>query len=112
MMKKPILKFCDVPEWAYAGAKPGVLTFFEAMALADLEEKAIRLSADLQRKLLGFPVFGRREITVLKSGEVRCVVSTGFGMDFEAAVYSPGIIRTATERQKQLRPGTTGARFL
>lgn len=111
-MKRPTLRFCEVPDWTYAGAKPGILTFFEAMALANLEERAVRLSASLQRKLLGFPVFGRREITVLKSGEVRSVVSTGFGMDCEAAVYSPGTIRRAVENQKQLRPGTTGARFL
>lgn len=106
------LPFVTIPPWAFQGKSPSIYTFFEALALAGLEEQSIRLDAATQRALLGFPVFGRRSITVHKAGMVTCSVKVCFGQDFEAATYSAALIGRAAEAKKQLRPGTTGARYL
>ena len=61
--------------------------------------------------LLGFPVFGRRSITVHKDGQVSSVVKVCFGTDFERATYSADLVGRAAQANKQLRPGTTGPRY-
>ncbi|WP_395828000.1 hypothetical protein [Collimonas sp.] len=66
--------FAALQAWTYQGKAPSVYTFFEAVALAGLEEQPIRLDSTTQRALLGFPVFGRRSITVHKAGTVSSVV--------------------------------------
>lgn len=49
--------FAAIPAWTHEGKAPSIYTFFEAIALAGLEEQRIRLDAGTQRALLGFPVF-------------------------------------------------------
>nr|BCU00441.1 hypothetical protein [uncultured bacterium]BCU00785.1 hypothetical protein [uncultured bacterium] len=105
------LHFAAIPAWAYEGKAPSIYTFFEAVALAGLEEQRIRLDAETQRALLGFPVFGRRSITVHKDGQVSSVVKVCFGTDFERATYSADLVGRAAQANKQLRPGTTGPRY-
>jgi hypothetical protein len=103
--------FAAVPAWTYEGTQPGVLTFFEAVALAGLEEQPIRLDAATQRALLGFPVFGRRSITVHKAGTVSSVVAVAFGQDFEASTYPAALVSQAAQAKKELRPGMSGPRY-
>ena len=104
--------FAVIPAWTYQGKVPSIYTFFEAVALAGLEERPIRLDADTQRALLGFPVFGRRSLTVHKNGAVTSSIKVCFGQDFEAATYPAALIGRAVGAKKQLRPGTTGSRYL
>ncbi|MDD2811249.1 hypothetical protein [Rhodoferax sp.] len=103
--------FAAVPAWTYEGTTPSVFTFFEAVALAGLEEQPIRLDAATQRALLGFPVFGRRSITVHKTGTVSSVVPVAFGQDFEASTYPAALVSQAAQAKKELRPGTSGPRY-
>lgn len=111
MKKQTTVTMVSIPAWTHQGVAPGVLTFFESIALAGLEEIPIRLSSADQRKLLGAVVFGRREITVRKEGTVEGWVSTAFGQDAECAIWCAGTIRRAAEAGLQLRPGTSGSGY-
>jgi len=97
-----------IPAWTYEGKAPGVLTFFESIALAGLENQPIKLAAADQRLLLGSVVFGRREVVVHENGTVECSVDTGFGRDSDSAIWSANVVGLAAAAGKQLRPGTTG----
>jgi hypothetical protein len=97
-----------IPAWTYEGKAPSVLTFFEAIALSDLEGQPIKLTAADQRALLGAVVFGRREIVVRPDGTVQCTIDAGFGRDWDTAEWTADTVRRAAEAGKQLRPGTTG----
>jgi hypothetical protein len=108
MKKRRAVPAATIPDWTHAGKSPGVLTFFESIALAGLEDQRIRLSAIDQRKLLGVVVFGRRPITVHKDGTVECTVDTGFGRDSDTAVWSANTIRLAADAGQQLCPKTSG----
>lgn len=101
-----------IPEWTYKGKPPSIYTFAEAIALSGLEGQAIRLDAATQRALLGFPVFGRRSLVLLPSGEIESTVSVCFGTDSETAKYSAATVKRAALAQKELRPGSSGPRFL
>ena len=111
-MRKTKLSFAVIPPWTFEGKTPGKYTFFEAIALAELENKPLRLDTATQRALLGSSVFGKRLIVVDGSGFVTCSVSLAFGLDFDEATYSANVIQEAINQHKQLRPGTTGRRFL
>ena len=102
--------FTNIPEWTYEGADPSIHTFFSAIALAGLEGKEIRLSADTQRKLLGHPVFGKREI-VVKDFMVTSTIKIAFGVDWETSEYTAAKIKSAVDAKKSLRPGYTGAKY-
>lgn len=102
----------SIPNWAYEGKAPSVYTFFEAVTLAGLAGKPFKLSAKLQRALLGAVVFGRREIVVQADNSVKCTIGVAFGQDFETAVWSARTIERAAGLNKQLRPGTSGANYL
>jgi hypothetical protein len=110
-MKSKSITFAVIPAWTFQEKEPGIHTFFEAVALAGLEEQPIRIDAKTQRALLGFAVFNRREIVVHKDGTISCVVSVAFGQDAERATYSAAIVGQAAKARKQLRPGTTGPRY-
>jgi len=105
------ITFAAIPAWTYQDKAPGIHTFFEAVALARLEEQPIRIDAKTQRALLGFAVFNRREIVVHKDGTISCVVKVAFGKDAERATYSAAVVGQAAKARKQLRPGTTGPRY-
>ncbi len=107
------IQFATIPDWTYRGKSPNVYTFFESIALADLEGRRIKLDSATQRALLGFPVFGRRQIIVHgDKGAVESDISVCFGTDCETATYSANAIRRAVEANKQLRPGTQGGNYL
>lgn len=93
------MTFTDIPDWTFA-EEPSVHTFFSAIALSNLEGKAIRLDASTQRKLLGFPVFGKKEIKVV-DGVVRCYHMKSFGQDCDVTEHSPtNLIKYVNEQKK------------
>ena len=100
-----------IPDYAYP-ITPGKLAFFETIALLGLEEKPIRLSAADQRRVLGFPVFGKQEIVVSKLGSVKMCRLTGFGQDCESCEYSASVIEKAAAAGKKLLPGVSGPGYL
>lgn len=97
------MKFAEIPEWAVQ-PEPSVLSFFETIALAGLEDKWIRLSADTQRALLGFPVFGKIQIKV-RDGEVLGMESVCFGTDRNIVEWGPERIKQAVSIRTKLRVG-------
>lgn len=100
------VKVEQVPAWAYAGQSPGKYAFFAAMALAGLEDKAIRLDAATQRALLGAPLFGKRAFRVdSKTGTIRVMKSTCFGTDAHTGDYPPAMIQLALNQQREFNPG-------
>ena len=70
MFKRPI-QFTEIPAWTYDGKEPSVYTFFESVALADLEGKPFRLDRATQVRLLGGYVFGKQTIIVKNDGSIR-----------------------------------------
>lgn len=103
--------FTEMPIWTLT-AKPGVLSFFEAIALAGFEGKWIRLSAATQKALLGSNVFGRQEFRVTTEGVVEVARSTAFGQDCEIGQYDLHTIKTAIASRVRLSPGVTGDGYL
>ncbi len=106
-----MIEFTKVPEWTYEGKTPSIHTFFESIALADLEFKRVRLDSKTQNKLLGVNVFGKREIVVTDNGQVNCTISCCFGRDFESSSYSSEVLQQAVANRKQLKPGFTGKNY-
>lgn len=98
--------FCPILHYEGRALCPG-----RKPEISDESKHLIRLDSTTQRALLGFPVFGRRSITVHKAGTVSSVVKVAFGQDFEASTYPATLVGQAAEARKELRPGTTGPRY-
>lgn len=112
MRIRPI-KFDDaaIPAWTYQDKEPSIYTFVEAITLAGLEDKAIRLSAEMQRKLLGFPVFGKRSFIIHKDGMFHVFGAKDFTGDWETMHEPQSYIGIAAKRQQQLDPRSSGSRY-
>jgi hypothetical protein len=81
----------EIQPWMIDGKTAGIHTFAETMALASLEGKSIRLSANMQKTLLGYAVFGKQSFTVL-DGKVTVCVKQAFGFDWdEFTVFLPQV---------------------
>lgn len=100
----------SVPAWVKPD-QPISNALYEAAALMEIENKWVRMSADDQRALLGFPVFGRQAFMVRDDGVVEVARSTCFGADYEMAEYSTAKVFTASRQGKRLSPGTFGLRL-
>ena len=109
MNRKP-LAFTSIPAWTMPAAA-GALSFFETIALADLEGKWVRLSAADQRAILGANVFGKQAFRVVGDGTVEISRSTAFGMDSEIASYDLYAIKSAAAQGKRLSPGASGPSY-
>lgn len=105
------IKFAAIPGWTYEGKEPSKYTFFEAIALAGLENTDIRLDAATQKKLLGANVFGNRRIRLTADGSVICTISRDFGRDYESLSYTADTVQQAAMAGKQLRPSHQGAKY-
>lgn len=108
MQRQNQIQYAEIPAWAIEGKTASIYTFFEAIALAGLENKKIKLSSAMQRKLLGCVVFGRRPITVLDNAMIQCTVDVCFGQDWETAEWTADTVRRAAEAGKQLCPKRSG----
>ena len=101
------MQFTAIEQWAMPKV-PGILSFFETIALSDLEGKEIRLAAATQRAILGFPVFGKQPFTVHDDGSVTVRITIAFGQDSEERTYSPREIDYARQHGLYVRPFTSG----
>ena len=104
------LEFTYIAAWAYPET-PSVNALFETIALLKLEGKRIRLSADDQRKIIGFNVFGKQNLEVNADGTIRVSRKISFGMDYEASTYSAAEIKKAVELKKVIMVGMTGEKY-
>jgi hypothetical protein len=100
------IKFDDdkIPAWMYENKEPSIYTFAETIALAGLEDKFIRLSASLQRRLLGFPVFGKQEFTLKGDGTFSTYCKVCFGTDYETTSGPQAYIGVAARNQLKISP--------
>lgn len=57
--------------------------FFEAMKLADLEGKFVRIATKLQKRFFGCAPFGKLGVRISEMGDVTTLRSVAFGKDFE-----------------------------
>ena len=73
-----------IPAWTYDGSEPGIYTFASALALAGLEDRLIRLSAELQTRLLGHNVFGTRPFMLRQDGTYLVSRKVCFGTAFQS----------------------------
>lgn len=56
--------------------------FFEALALEGLYDTPMRLTANLQRRFFGAPIFGKLEIEVSNEGRIFMYRKVAFGQDW------------------------------
>ncbi|MND85947.1 hypothetical protein D3C80_778920 [compost metagenome] len=101
------IQFDTIADWAMPKSA-GILSFFETIALSDLEDKEIRLDAKTQRAVLGFPVFGKQVFRVNSDASVTVRISIAFGQDYEERTYSPREIDYARLNKLYVRPFTSG----
>lgn len=99
--------FTKIESWAVPKSA-GVLSLFETIALSDLENKEIRFSAETQRAIIGFPVFGKRLFRVNSDGSVTVFISIAFGQDSEQRTYSAREVDYARQNKLALLPYTEG----
>ena len=104
------LEFTYIAAWAYPET-PSVNALFETIALLKLEGKRIRLSADDQRKIIGFNVFGKQNLEVYPIGKVLVWRKIAFGQDIDSAKYSAAEIKKAVELKKVIMVGMTGEKY-
>lgn len=82
-------KIASIPMWTH-GDDASIFSFVSAIALSGLEEQWIRVSVGDQRKLLGFPVFGRKAIKIIgKDSSVSIYKTQAFGQDGEKVTFQP-----------------------
>lgn len=102
-MRKVSQVLATIESWSYENMTPGVATFFSAIALSNLEGKSIRLSAEMQRTLLGFNVFGKKSI-VVKDNTVCVSVKVCFGLDSNSVTVNSARLEQYLRDQKQINP--------
>jgi len=92
-----------VPAWIDHKGNYDFINFFEVMALLNIENQWVRMSADDQRKLFGVALFGKKEFQVKSSGEVLVSWKTGFGADCETVTVNREKLKTAINDKKALQ---------
>ena len=83
--------FVEIPDWAIDPKRHDGAAVASALALTNNEGKWVRLTAESQRRLLGYPVFGKQKIYAT-SAEVKVSRKCAFGTDFCMTTYSWGEI--------------------
>lgn len=92
-----------VPEWIDHKGDYDFINFFEVMALLNIENVWLRMSAEDQRKLFGVALFGKKQFMVVSSGEVRVSWKTCFGNDAEEVIVDREKLRIAISEKKALQ---------
>lgn len=110
-MRSTTIKFDEIPQWTYQGNTPSTHTFFAAITLASLEGELIRLSAQDQRALLGFSVFGKQTIRVLPDSTIRVSRKVSYGGDVEVCTVDLDQLMRAVAGQKVISPGCFGKKY-
>ena len=101
------ITFTAIEDWAKP-ITPGLLSFFETIALTDLEDKEIRLDAKTQREVIGYPVFGKQAFTVNSDGSVTVRKSIAFGQDSEERTYCAREVDYARLNKLRMEPSAQG----
>ena len=99
-MRTRTTRFDDdkIPAWTYDSSEPGIYTFASALALAGLEDRLIRLSADLQTRLLGHNLFGSRPFMLRQDGTYLVSRKVCSGTAFESRLRSDRQLRQQHRR--------------
>lgn len=96
------IKVVKIPRWAISEEKDGP-ALASAFKLADLEDKWVRLDAATQRKLIGYPVFGKQALRVLDRG-VEISRSAAFGTDVARSLFPFEVVTHAARNRRKLLP--------
>ncbi|WKC55473.1 hypothetical protein R41_25 [Klebsiella phage R4_1] len=91
-----------VPAWIDHKGDYDFINFFEVMALLNIENQWVRMTADDQRKLFGVALFGKKQFMVKSSGEVMVCWSTCFGTDSETVTINRENLKEAINHKKAL----------
>lgn len=76
----PVLSSTETPADAFG--------FFEAVALAGLENVAMTVSYAVQRKHFGKIIFGKKRVLVNEIGQIQVTYSTGYNKeDYDLSFY-------------------------
>lgn len=78
----------NIPDWTYAGAPRDWYTLGAALALANLENRWIKVSAAQQREILGKVMFGKQSVGMF-DGELRLTRKVAFGTDSDTRIVDP-----------------------
>jgi len=109
-MRKYKIEFTVVPAWTYEGKAPSVYTFFESVALADLEGKQFRLDRSMQMRLIGAYVFGKQTL-IVRDGKITVSRKVCFGTDFDNTIVDMATLKAAVADGKTISPGRYGPKF-
>lgn len=101
MKDRTPMKFETIPSWTYDADDHSVHSFFAAITLSNLDHKHIRITAEDQRKLLGFPIFGKKEIKVF-DGVVKCYHMKAFGQDCDITEHTPSDLKRFIESKTKI----------
>ena len=97
------IKIRAIPEWAFDDKRRDAGTMAAAIALAKLENQRIRLSAETQRRLIGFAVFGKQMIHVASKDQTVTVCRlVSFGSDSDCRTYHWNDVERAAKQRKKL----------
>lgn len=91
-----------VPAWIDHKGDYDFINFFEVMALLNIENQWVRMSADDQRKLFGVALFGKKQFQVKSSGVVMVCWKTCFGTDSETVIINRENLKEAINHKKAL----------
>lgn len=84
-------KFISLPEWTMPthGAHADATDLFAALSLAGWERQWIRLPASVQRRFLGFPVFGKQAVRIgfFDASSFEVCRTVCFGTDSHGGCY-------------------------
>jgi hypothetical protein len=84
MQKAPVLPVLSATE-----TPADVLGFFEAVALAGLENVPMTVSYAVQRKHFGKLVFGKKRVLVNEIGQIQVTYSTGYNKEsYDESFYA------------------------
>ena len=75
------MKHNTLPTLTNTQTPADALGFFEAVALAGLENTPIHISHAVQRKHFGKVLFGKKTVTVNELGQIRVTYSTGYSKE-------------------------------
>lgn len=98
------IEYATFPDWVYPKdeQKPDVCTLASAVTLAGLDGKTFRMTAEDQRQLLGFPVFGKQAVTIDRErSKIHITRKVCFGTDFECITLEwPDVANYANNHRK------------
>ncbi len=83
--RKP-MTFAEIPDWAIDADERSRYTIASAFELAGLTDEWVRLTAETQRALFGFVLFGKCNLKVDANG-IKVSRSVCFGTDFSTTTF-------------------------